>query len=936
MKITGQKIKSFVFDKRLYLFAFFVPMAVLFISYLFFGLYPVKDQSVLVLDLNGQYVYYFENLRDAFWGNGSLVNSWSRNLSGEIIGMFAYYLASPFTLVVMLLPRSMMTESILIMQLLKVGSASVTFCYYLRHSKRNSPYTSLIFSILYSLMAYVIVQLMNPMWLDGLVYLPIICMGIEHLVDDGEWLLFIIPLALMFMANFYIGWMIAIFCIIYFLVYLFLLSDKAYPFRISHIFMSGVKFACGGVLAAVCSAWLLIPLYYSLSLGKFEFTDPNYDMKTQFDFIDFFVNLLPNVYDTCRPEGSPIVYCGVITIMLVPLFFFNSRIKLRKKIGWGILALIIILCMYMYTVDIAWHGFQVPNWLPYRYSFMFSFILLIMAAQAFDNIKGISYREIGLMFFLLLGYVFYIDKQDITVTANGKDIEKVHLLATVWFTVIAAGIYALLLYFHKKFYKIKPIPLVITGFILAELTFTSTFNMYEIDRDVVYSKHSSYNRYITLGRNTVQKIYDMDDGVYRIEKDFQRTVNDAMAFGSFGLGHSSSTLNAAPIQFLRKLGFSYGGHYIRYKGATYVTDSIFGIKYVMEKGSAAQTTTDEFGVETTKPAEVATSKHYDKMVLANGDSKEIMYVYENPYALPIAFMADNSIANVHFDSWDNPFENQNIMLSALVSDEKQDFFKPIDIKDVVPENAKPSVYGNHDKYVPRIEGENSHIEFLFDAPTDDMIYMFFPSSYERKVNLWLNKEFLDYYYEGGNMNIQTLGKFAPGEEISLITTITEKNEVYFKENYIYYLDEDMFRAAVDELRKQPLEIESFKEDHIKGTVNAAKDGILFTTIAWEPGWKIYVDGKRTEPIELMDALVGVPVTAGTHTIEMKFFPKGMTLGIILAIMGVMTLAVIWFYERRERRSAPAVSVQEIPAAAVNDVPEVDIDIPINNDNSDSE
>ncbi len=925
-------IKSFCMNKRLYLFAFFIPMIVLLVSYLFFGLYPVKDQSVLVLDLNGQYVYYFENLRDAFWGNGSFVNSWSRNLSGEIIGMFAYYLASPFTIIVMLLPRSMMTESLLIMQMLKVGTASVTFCYYLRNSRRSAPYTALIFSILYSLMSYMIVQLMDPMWLDGLVYLPLICRGIEKIADEGKWLMFIITLSLMFMANFYIGWMIAIFCCFYFLAYYFFISEKTYPFRFTNVLLSGVKFACGGVLAAICAAWLLIPLYYSLSLGKFEFTDPSYDMKTQFDFIDFFVNLLPNVYDTCRPEGSPVVYCGVLTILLVPLFFFNSRISLRKKIGFGLISLTIILSMYMYTVDLVWHGFQVPNWLPYRYSFTFSFLLLIMAAQAFDNIKGISYKEIGLVFFLLLGYVFYIDKQDITVTANGKDIEKVHLLATVWFTAGMSAIYALLLYMQKKHRNVKPVPLVIAVFVIAELTFTTTYNMYRIDKDVVYSKHSSYNRYITLGRNTVQKIYDMDDGVYRIEKDFHRTVNDAMAFGSFGLSHSSSTLNAAPIQLLRNLGFSYGGHYIKYKGATYVTDSIFGIKYVMEKGDAAKETEDEFGVVSTEPPEPAVSKHYDDFVFANGDSKEIMYVYKNPYALPVAFMADNSIANVEFDTWENPFENQNLLLSALLSDEKQDFFKRVYIDDIVPENAKPSTYGTHTKYTTRIEGENSHIEFLFTAPTDDMMYMFFPSSYEREVNLWLNKDFLDYYYEGGKMNIQTLGRFEPGEEISLITTIKEeKKEVFFKENYIYYLDEDKFHDAVEELRQHPLEIESFKEDHIKGTVTADKDGILFTTISWEPGWKVYVDGERTEPVELVDALVGVPVTAGTHTIELKFFPKGMVLGMLLSAMGIVTVVIIGVYEHRKRHAVfEKVSIQ-FEDTDSDDTASENIDIPLETD-----
>lgn len=913
-------------------------MIILLASYLMFGLYPIGDQSTLVLDLNGQYVYYFENLRDAFWGNGSLVNSWSRNFSGEIIGMYAYYLASPFTIVVMLLPRSMITESILIMQMLKVGSASVTFCYYLRHSRKTSSYTSLIFSILYSLMSYMIVQLMDPMWLDGLVYLPIICLGIEDLIDNEGWLLFIIPLALMFMANFYIGWMIAIFCCFYFLAYYFFISDKTSPFKIADLIIAAAKFANGGIIAAVCAAWLLIPLYYSLSLGKFSFTDPSFEMKTQFDFSDFFVNLLPNVYDTCRPEGSPVVYCGVLTVMLVPLFFFNSRISLKKKIGYGLIALTIVLSMYMRTVDLVWHGFQVPNWLPYRYSFTFSFLLLVMAAMAFEKIKGISYKEIGFMFFLLIGYVFYIDKQDIIVTANGKDIEKTNILATIWFTVLMSAIYALLLYMHKKHYKIKPVPIVITVFVMAELTFTTTYNMYQIDRDVTYSKHSSYNRYITLGRNTVQKIYDMDDSVYRIEKDFHRTVNDAMAFGSFGISHSSSTLNSAPIQFLRSLGFSYGGHYIKYVGATYVTDSIFGIKYVMEKGDAEKEVTDAEGNVSTEPAEVEKSSHYDDLVLANGDSKEIMYVYENPYALPIAFMADNSIANVTFDTWENPFENQNKLLSALLSDEEQDFFVQVDIDDILPENAKPSTYGTHTKYVPRVEGENSHIEFKFTAPTSDMMYMYFPSSYEREVNLWLNSEFLDYYYEGGKMNIKTLGRFEPGEEISLITTITEKkNEVLFKDNYIYYLDEEMFHDAVNELRQEPLEIESFKEDHIKGTVTAKEDGILFTTISWEPGWKIYVDGVKTEPVELVDALIGVPVTAGTHTIEMKFFPKGMALGIVLSIFGVLVLVVIGFYGHMSKKAkaeiqAAAAAAEEVAVEEEKDTVISDsIDIPINND-----
>ena len=271
----------------------------------------------------------------------------------------------------------MMTESLLIMQLCKIGAASVTFFFYLRRSRGTRNSTAFIFSVMYSLMAYMIVQLMNPMWLDGMIYLPLIILGIENIIDKGKWISFIVPLALMYMAHFYIGWMITFFSIIYFLYYYFA-GKKEYTFSFKSFVGSGCKFAAGGILSAGAASWVLIPLYYSLSLGKFEVSKPNYALKTQFDFLDFFKNILPNAYDTCRPEGSPVVYCGVITVLLLPLFFLNSRVRFREKMGLGAVLMAVLVSMYLSTVDLAWHGMQVPNWLPYRYSFTFSFVMLII------------------------------------------------------------------------------------------------------------------------------------------------------------------------------------------------------------------------------------------------------------------------------------------------------------------------------------------------------------------------------------------------------------------------------------------------------------------------------------------------------------------------------------------------------------------------------
>ena len=205
----GGGVKGWLSRNWCYIAAFILPVALIYAAYALFGMYPFGEHSVLCLDLNGQYVYYFEAIRDAFHGDGSILYNWSRNLSGGYQGVIGYYLASPFTLIVILLPRTMLLGALLIMILAKLGAASVTFCYYARKSKHVKPLLGVMLGTMFGMCAYGIIQTIDPMWLDGLVFLPLIVLGIEYLVDDGRKINFIIPLALMCVANFYIGFMSA-------------------------------------------------------------------------------------------------------------------------------------------------------------------------------------------------------------------------------------------------------------------------------------------------------------------------------------------------------------------------------------------------------------------------------------------------------------------------------------------------------------------------------------------------------------------------------------------------------------------------------------------------------------------------------------------------------------------------------------------------------
>ena len=149
------------------------------------------------------------------------------------------------------------------------------------------------------------------------------------------------------------------------------------------------------------------------------------------------------------------------------------------------------------------------------------------------------------------------------------------------------------------------------------------------------------------------------------------------------------------------------------------------------------------------------------------------------------------------------------------------------------------------------------------------------------------------------MVIHTLGRFDKCEEISLIVTITEeKNEVLFKDKLFYYLDEEKFAEDINKLKQNGLKMTHFEEDHIKGEITAEKDGVMFTTISWEPGWTVKVDGEKVEPVKVCDALIGVELTAGTHEIEMTFFPAGLSAGIILSLCGIIAIIIIAVTEKK--------------------------------------
>ena len=378
------------------LLCFAVPALAMGILYALIGVYPFGRNSVLVLDLNAQYIYYFEQFREIVRSGESILYSFKRALGGEFMGILAYYLASPFSFLVALFPKSMILEAMYLILVLKCGFTGLTFGYFIgeKFSPRRSVTVS--FSVLYALTSFAVVMQHNVMWTDSLIAFPLILLGLDGLITRGHFRMYTLALAYSILSNFYIGYMVCLFVFVWFFVrYLSMTPAERNPARESaHFLRSLFRVGVFSLLAVAVSAVILLPTYYSLSFGKLEFSTPDWKPSQYFEFFDILTKAFFGSYDTVRPEGMPFLYCGTLALVLSPLFFLARDIPLRRKLAFGGMTLFLFVSFNLSSFDILWHGLQRPNWLNARFAYMYTALILWMAAEALVRIRRIGARAV--------------------------------------------------------------------------------------------------------------------------------------------------------------------------------------------------------------------------------------------------------------------------------------------------------------------------------------------------------------------------------------------------------------------------------------------------------------------------------------------------------------------------------------------------------------
>ncbi|AJA47769.1 hypothetical protein CPAST_c16990 [Clostridium pasteurianum DSM 525 = ATCC 6013] len=865
-----EKVCGF-FKRNLYIIAAFIlPFIILTLVYIKMDMSPFGGKSILISDMKGQYVHFFSSYRDILLQGKSLLYSWNAGMGLSLIGLIAYYLSSPITFILLIIPKEYLTDGILLMIMIKISLSGSTFAAYIKYKFKRNDISILIFSLFYALMSYSIVYSYNLMWLDGVFLLPIVLIGVEKVIRENKYIFLIITYILLFISNFYIGYMDALFSFIYFIAIYFIENVK---FSFRDFFKKLYMYILSSILAIGCTAFIMIPTYYSLKAGESPFMNNLPGLGINFNIFDLFSKLLIGSYD--RPtDGLPNIFCGLLVILILPLFYVNFKIKLKEKFIYTALFLIMLISMENSLINVVWHAFHIPNCFPYRYSFLTSFIMILISYRVYMNFKYIKLSQL-FKSYIFIGFIVVIIQK---FGYNYLDVKSYYL--TFIFLTIYFLIFAFKINYSKKYSKIITLILILTVF--CEM-FASSLMLYNsVNRMLGFSDKKDYINYVKNYKPIFEDVQNKDKTFYRMEKNFSMTHNDPLSLEYNGIASFTSTANQGLNNTLNSLGF-YGAassQEMEYKGATIVTDSIFGIKYIVSQDNINNY-----------------YKEYKKYHNAA--------VYENSFALPIGFMVSDSVYSVNFSN--NFFENQNEVLNKMVGNkDKVSYFNRIKNVNIKLNNVSISKENGMEIYTkinPNIEGS---IEYSFNSEKDYPIYMYLNGIQNGELaqvyldNKLLDNNYIHYYYK--SYILEADNSYKESNKSKIVKIVLKNNRLPLKDSLFYYLDMNNTEKALGELNNNSFNIKEYGENLIKGNINVTNKKVLYTSIPYDSGWSVKVDGKKADIKKSLNAFISVELQEGSHEIAFEFLPKGFKAGVLISLISIFIfIAVILLRHIKKRK-----------------------------------
>ena len=835
-----------------YFVSFIIPIIIMIGVYLSQGIYWNSDNSPLLGDGFHQYVIFDIALRNILHENGSLFYTFTSGLGLNFYALSSYYLGSFLSPLVYFFDLTNMPDAVYLTTLLKFGLISLSTFFSLNKLFKNVPQTlKLALSTSYALMSFTISQLEIKTWLDVFILIPLIITGLHLLITEKKFSLYFTSLSILFIQNYYFGYMTALFLIFW---YLFQIS---WDFKTRK--SSFLDFIITSVLAGMASLILTLPTLFDLQTHGEKLTEVTKFQTESSWYLDLFAKQFIGSFDTTKYGAIPMIFVGLLPFILTILFFTLKSIKFHVKLIYAIFFTFLIASFYIEVLDLFWQGMHTPNMFLHRYSWIFSTLLIYTAAEVLNRLKEIKIWNLLVSLFLIVtGFL-----ATIYLKSHYSFLTDLNILLTLEFLVVYS---LLLLAVIKKFISVNLFAILISLFIMIEVSLNASSQIDGIAKEWGFASRSAYSRDIPAMESFSTYIGNQ---FTRTEKLQTQTGNDSMKFNYNGISQFSSVRNRSASSTLDKLGFKSSGTNLnlRYANNSILADSLFGIQY-----NISENPIDKYGFQVV----------YQKDNLA---------LYENQFSLPIAFASQFVYNDVKFN--EHTLDNQASFLNQLANVDF-DYFSPIPYDKT--ENTDDLIS------VTSSSNEDAAIQYQIEVPENSQVYLSFTNLHfsndkQKKVDILVNGEKKTFTTDNV-FSFFNLGYTKEKKTFNINVSFPGNSQVSFESPTFYRLDTQTLTEAIQKIKEQPVTISTSK-NKVFATYDVQQNTSIFFTIPYDKGWSAYQDGKKIEIKQAQTGFMKVDVPKGKGTITLSFIPNGFIAG---AICSFTSLLLFGTYNHRRKSS----------------------------------
>lgn len=835
-----------------YFVSFIIPVIIMTGVYLSQGIYWNSDTSPLLGDGFHQYVIFDVALRNILHGNGSLFYTFTSGLGLNFYALSSYYLGSFLSPLVYFFNLSNMPDAVYLTTLLKFGLIGLSTYFSLNKLFQSIPKPlKLALSTSYALMSFTVSQLEIKTWLDVFILIPLIITGLHLLITEKKFLLYFTSLSILFIQNYYFGYMTVLFLIFWYL------CQISWNFKTRK--SSVLDFVVTSFLAGMASLILTLPTLFDLQTHGEKLTEVTKFQTESSWYLDLFAKQFIGSFDTTKYGAIPMIFVGLLPFILTILFFTLTSIKFHVKLIYAIFFAFLIASFYIEALDLFWQGMHTPNMFLHRYAWIFSTLLIYTAAEVLKRLKELKvWNFLVSLFLLVTGFL-----ATIYLKSHYSFLTDLNILLTLEFLVVYS---LLLLAVIKKFISVKLFAFLISLFIMVEMSLNALSQIDGIAKEWGFASRSAYSRDIPAMESFSTYIGNQ---FTRSEKLETQTGNDSMKFNYNGISQFSSVRNRSASSTLDKLGFKSSGTNLnlRYANNSILTDSLFGIQY-----NISENPIDKYGFQVV----------YQKDNLA---------LYENQFSLPIAFASQSVYNDVKFT--EHTLDNQASFLNQLANVDF-DYFSPIPHDKTENTNDLISVTSS--------SNENATIQYQIEVPENSQVYLSFTNLHfsndkQKKVDILVNGKKKTFTTDNV-FSFFNLGYTKEKKTFNINVSFPGNSQVSFESPTFYRLDTKTFTEAIQKIKEQPVTVSTSK-NKVFATYDVQQDTSIFFTIPYDKGWSAYQDGKKIEIKQAQTGFMKVDIPKGKRTITLSFIPNGFITG---AICSFTSLLLFGTYNHRRKSS----------------------------------